>query len=181
MEQPNLLMLIGIPGCGKSSWLAGFQDSPCIPVQTGRSLRGHYVFIDYVPYIIVCPDTIRQSYGDINDQSKNVLVWQEAKGLTIDRLYCGVSVIIDATNVDVIRRGEFLAGLPPCRKLVKIFSVNPEEAYRRIKKDLDEGKQRSKVPEGTVYRMYGEFLYTLRVIASEGFEFLNHSGKIVEK
>jgi predicted kinase len=172
-EQPNLLLLIGIPGSGKSSWLAGLDQK--------HQDNGHYVLVDGIPYTIVCPDAIRQSFSNISDQSQNIIVWQVAKSLTYDRLERGVNVILDATNVNTSRRREFLQGLPPCQKIVKLFSTHPEEAYRRIKKDLDGNKQRSKVPEEAVYKMYGELLYTLKVIGSEGFEFLSHSGKIIEK
>jgi len=163
--EPNLLMLIGIPGSGKSSWLAGLE----VKCQDD----GHYVLVDGVPYTIVCPDAIRQSFtDDVSDQSQNILVWQEAKNRTTCRLERGRNIILDATNVNTTRRREFLQGLPPCRKMAKMFIVNPEEAYQRIKKDLDENKQRSKVPEEIVYRMYGEFQYTLKVIVSEGFELI---------
>jgi predicted kinase len=107
--EPNLLMLIGIPGSGKSTWLAGlekkFQDD------------GHYVLVDGVPYTIVCPDAIRQSLSNISDQRQNIPAWKEARKLTITRLERNVNVILDATNVDTFRRREFMQGLPPCRKM----------------------------------------------------------------
>lgn len=162
--EPVFLVLIGIPGSGKSTWLAGLEKKSLIEAK--------YVIVNNLSFTVVCPDTIRQRLSHISDQSQNDLVWQKAKERTIDRLERGVNVILDATNVNTSRRQEFIKGLPPCRKVAKVFSVGPEQACLRIKKDLDEKKQRSDVPEEAVYKMYGEFLYTIRVIASEGFELL---------
>jgi predicted kinase len=146
------LLLIGIPGSGKSTWL--------------KQLPGNFE--------IICPDQIRKrlSGGDISDQTLNVQVWEEAKKRTVEALQAGQDVVLDATNVNTTRRREFLAGLPECLKKAKIFDISPEEACQRIKADLEIWKDRAAVPDEIVYRMYGEFLYTEKVLESEGFFFL---------
>jgi len=152
MDLPRLLMLIGIPGSGKSSWLK------C------QRLDG---------FEIVCPDQIRlEEYGNISSQANNISVWYTAKIKVIDAINENRSVILDATNVNTKYRHEFIAGLPKCKLQAKIFRDEPQECYERISRDLQAGRNRSDVPEETVYRMYGELLYTIKVIQSEGFEII---------
>jgi predicted kinase len=159
---PILLFLIGIPGSGKSSWLFESQKE----IRDG----GTYTLVKNYPFHIVCPDAIRQKMGDISDQSQNTMVWQEAKEQTVGCLVHGTNVILDATNVNTQYRRSFLSDLPMCRKWAKLFPVEPDVAWERIKKDLSIGKQRANVPEDVLYRMYGEYLYTVKAIKSEGIE-----------
>lgn len=150
MNKQNLTMTIGIPGCGKSTWVKRYVSSHSCAV--------------------VCPDDIRRELTDnISDQTLNTQVWQIAKERVIGALTNGHDVILDATNVSTYHRNLFIQDLPPCNLLAKVFEVSPEVAYGRIAKDLKEGVDRSNVPEEVVYRMYGEFLYTKRVLKQEGF------------
>jgi Predicted kinase len=158
---PTLLMLIGIPGSGKSSWLNS---------QKKGNLR---TLIDNEPFWIVCPDALRKKrFDNVSDQSQNTAVWQEAKDLTTGFLQHGTAIILDATNVNTKYRRDFISELPPCKLLAKVFPVTPETAWERVMDDLLAGRDRATVPEETIYRMYGEFLYTMKVLPSEGFEFL---------
>ena len=161
--KPILLMLVGIPGSGKSIWLNSLKKT----IRDG----GKYLLYNEIPFFAVCPDNIRkQLSGNISDQSINIQVWQEAKDRTRGCLEHGTNVILDATNVNTTYRRDFISGLPPCRLLAKIFPVTPEIAWERVKSDLFAGRDRAKVPEETIYRMYGEYLYTTKVLTSEGFE-----------
>jgi predicted kinase len=155
MYLPKLIMLVGIPGSGKSTCINTYkiQDEP----------------------IIVSPDNIRKElFGNITDQTHNIEVWVEAKKQTVECLLQGISVILDATNVNTTNRRNFLQGLPPCKLQAILFKANPGQCWERVKKDIDSGKDRSNVPEEVIYRMYGEFLYTEKVIESEGFEIITH-------
>lgn len=155
MNLPRLILLVGIPGSGKSTWLS----------------VNH--ILDSRLFRIVCPDKIRKElYGDITDQSHNIEVWETAKARTINCLNDGINVILDATNVATSNRLSFIQGLPLCRKQAVLFKADPDQCWERIKKDIDSGKDRSNVPEQVIYRMYGEFLYTEKVIESEGFELI---------
>lgn len=135
-------MTVGIPGSGKSSWVAG---------------REKYV---------ICPDTIRKNlFGDISDQSMNTRVWDIAKGMAIAALQNDLDVIVDATNVNEKFFMDFTKDMPDsCDILIKFFPVEPAIAYDRIYRDLKDGKDRAKVPEWVVYRMYGEYLYMEKVL-----------------
>jgi len=146
---PEFVMFIGIPGCGKSTWLKKHKPDT---------------------HIVVCPDKIREELtGDISDQSINIEAWKEAYSRIIDALNSGFNVILDSTNLDVLHRKNLLKSLPECTLKAVVFEVEPEEAFRRISNAINAGENRSMVPEHVVYRYYGDFLYTNKVLKSEGF------------
>lgn len=147
---PNFIMTVGIPGSGKSSWIKSLNK-----------------------YIIVNPDSIRKELsGDISNQDVNNQAWILAKERTVAALIAGLDVILDATNVSTRHRRIFIKGLPPCNLKAKVFDVKPMIAYGRIANDIRLGVDRSNVPEKVVYRMYGEFIYTKKVLAQEGFKLI---------
>ena len=144
---PTLVILIGIPGSGKSRWA-----------------------LKHPEYYRVCPDEIRREFfNDISDQSNNTSVWEVAKGMVIAALQLGHDTILDATNCSTSYRRRFYAGLPHHIRHAKIFEIYPDVAYYRINKDLSNELNRSNVPESVIYRMYGEYLYTVKAIEEEDF------------
>lgn len=145
---PSLIVLIGIPGSGKSHW----------------------ILTNNISHSVVCPDKIRNElFGDITDQSNNSRVFDIAKGMVIALLTIGKNVIVDATNVNTFYRKDFLNNLPSCNKIAVLFDADPEIASNRIKNDIQNNKIRSNVPEHVIYRMYGEYLFTKKAIQEEGF------------
>lgn len=153
----RLIMTIGIPGSGKSTWIKKQILSPNALIKI----------------IVVSPDRIRQEeFSDVSHQGNNVEVWDLAKDRTRAYLLKGTSVILDATNVNTVYRAKFLLGLPECRLQAKLFPANPEDCWERIKNDIKLAKNRANVPREIIYRMHGEYQETSRVIASEGFELI---------
>ena len=148
---PELVFTVGIPGSGKSTWI--------------QSQKG---------YEVVSPDLVRSKMDDITDQSKNAEVWAVVKDKVKKALEKGSNVILDATNVDSIRRKQFLQELPDHVLKAKIFDVDPEEAKRRIKEDISVGMKRSNVPDYAIDRMYQLYRDTIDKgqLESEGFEIL---------
>jgi predicted kinase len=147
-------MLVGIPGCGKSTYL--------------RS-------VDNGNIVIVCPDDIRRELtGDISDQSRNSEVWSEAEHRIIDGLNSGSYVILDATNVNTRMRVSLLGRIKgkcidvPC--YATVFDCNPDVSKERISRDIANGVDRSNVPPEVIDRMYGGYLETLEKIKDEGFD-----------
>lgn len=152
----HLILTIGIPGSGKSSWIRSEEH---------LSLKD---------CIILCPDKIRKELsGDTSNQSVNTLAWFLVKKRAIEALKDN-SVVIDATNVDTVYRREFIKDLPPCDLIAVIFPADPDVCCARIRQDIEAGIDRSNVPEHIIYRMYGDFLYTVKVIESEGFKVTNN-------
>ena len=139
----TLIMLIGIPGSGKSRWVKSYPGK----------------------VLVVSPDEIRRRQSHVSDQSRNIDVWIQAKEETIEGLL-KADVILDATNVSTSYRRSFLEGLV-CHKKAVIFPVDPVAAYKRVERDIRAGKDRARVPEEVIYRMFGEFLYTMKVIRDE--------------
>ena len=149
-DKPEFILTVGIPGSGKSYWIKS---------QTG--------------YTVVSPDDIRREMGgDVSDQSKNAQVWALAKQRTLSALNRGQNVILDATNVDSQYRKLFISGLPDCIMKAKVFDVDPEVAKARIHKDLEQGRDRSVVPDHVIDRMYEGFKSTVdeNQLEAEGFQ-----------
>lgn len=139
---PTLVILIGIPGSGKSRWA-----------------------IKHPEYYRICPDEIRRSYfKDISNQSNNIPVWQMAKGMLITALNLGQDTVLDATNVNVNHLRNLYSILPFHKRVAKIFDIEPTESIRRIKNDETEGISRVDVPARAIYRYYGDLLFIKTVI-----------------
>jgi len=152
-DVPQFIMTVGIPGSGKSNWVNSRTEDENT--------------------IVVSPDNIREELtGSISDQTQNGKVWWIAKERVVDGLNSGKNVILDATNVDGKSRRRFLKGLPEGIALqAKIFNVDPEEAKRRIKEQIDKGENRSNVPLDVIDRMQAKFEHsTPEKLQEEGFE-----------
>ena len=158
-NSPTFLMLIGIPGSGKTHWINLNKKK-----------------LDAMNYEVISPDEIRQEItGKISDLSQDRIVWNEAKLRVFNRLINGKNVILDATNVNYYYRRLFIENLPKCNLRAKLFEVTPELAKERIKNDLKHGKPRSKVPEEVIDRMQNQFINYCSVLAliKEGFEVID--------
>lgn len=143
---PYFIMLVGIPGSGKSKWAKEVMS------ETTQ---------------VVCPDQIRKEIsGNVGNQSVSVEAWAEAKSRTIFLLKEGKNVILDATNVNALQWQNFIGDLPECDLVAKLFEVDPEVACGRIAKDIENKVERTNVPDHAVYRYYGMYLYTKKVIGT---------------
>ena len=156
MEKPDLIFTIGIPGSGKSWWI--------------KSKSG---------YEVISPDSIRAELSDVSDQSIDFQAWTTAKERVRKALEKGKNVILDATNLTASGRSSskdrkwFVEGLPPHNLKARIFDVDPEVAKKRIKDDIEKGRNRSKVPEDVIDIMYNDFKKTVPNLNSEGFEIIS--------
>jgi tRNA nucleotidyltransferase (CCA-adding enzyme) len=149
---PELIITVGISGSGKSSWIKS---------QTG--------------YEVVSPDDIRRSMGSVNDQSKMTDVYKTAFDKTRTYLSQKKNVIFDATNLKSKDRLLLLNAMPKnIVKKAKIFHIDPAEAKKRIKADLENGIDRAAVPDYAVDNMYQNFLRTMNEhqLENEGFEII---------
>jgi predicted kinase len=127
---PTLHAMMGLPGSGKSHMAITMLQTHNAPW--------------------VCPDNIRkQLTGDINDQSKNDEVFDEAHGQVRNFLDRGNNVVFDATNVSQRARDELLAiaketeaithlhvidtPIDVCRARMEARGrVVPEESFRKM-------------------------------------------------
>jgi len=163
-QLPEFIMIIGIPGSGKSTWISKYNKNN--------------------KYTVVSPDDIRRELtGSISDQSQNAKVWWLTEETVKKLLEGGQSVILDATMTDSQRRKEFIKELPPSQLKAKVFYVDPEVSKERISKDIEAGKDRANVPPEVVDRMYGELMTKVKLLdggnldlsklEDEGFEIIN--------
>lgn len=145
---PSLILPIGISGSGKSYWI--------------NSLNSKI-------YRVVSPDEIRKELtGDISNQSRNNEVFKLVPLRTIESLKKGFPVIVDATNLNTDLRNKFIAQIkekiPTLQVVYKIFKADPELSKERIKKDIESGKDRSKVPSEVIDKQMGMYNQTLNYI-----------------
>lgn len=140
---PELIMCVGIPGSGKSTYLKKHQE--------GR--------------LIVSPDDIRRElYGDVSEQANHLVVWARAIGRMEGCLSIGGRVILDATNCKFSEWEPMVRRLPESYRIAWVFHVDPEIACARIKADITDSVDRANVPEEIVYRYYGMFQHTLKML-----------------
>jgi predicted kinase len=155
---PSFIMLIGIPGSGKSSYLNATNSM--IPFYSGD-------------FVIVCPDKIRKELtGSTSDNSKDGLVWTLAKDRVIKALSESKNVILDATNTISKYRRRFMKGLPECFTYAKVFECTPKEAKQRIKNDINSGVDRYNVIDSVIDDKFRNFERDKIKIAEDGLEIL---------
>lgn len=151
-DLPDFIMLMGIPGSGKSTWAT------------------QYVFKCDASFKIISSDDIRrQVTGSINDQSRNAEVWEVVLNQVQGALRAGKNVILDATNTSAEKRRKFIAALPPCNRYLKVMTINKTIARQRISRDLAEGIERAVVPDAIIELMYRRLNESMLSIRDEGW------------
>lgn len=129
----EMIMMCGIPGSGKTMYAE----------QLAKEKN----------YIVHSSDKIREELGDINDQSKNVEVFETLHKRFKNDLQNGESVVYDATNLNRKRRVAFLKELKniPCKKIC-VLAAAPWEVC------LAQNFARERhVPEEVMIKMYKNF------------------------
>ena len=130
--KPTLIMLVGIPGSGKSHFAQNYVK------ENDR-------------FVIISSDAIRaELFDDESDQSDNAKVFKVAHSRIKHYLQEGVSVVFDATNISKKRRAAFLAELKniPCHKMAVAVMTPYEVCVQR-----NESRERS-VPKSAIRKMY---------------------------
>lgn len=132
MFKPMFVMLVGLPGSGKTEF--------------GKSLNSDFV--------IYSSDAIRKEmFGNEEIQEKNNEVFAELHKRVKNRLIDGKSVVYDATNISSKRRRAFLSEISniDCSKVCIVIATTIEKC-----KESNNGRDR-KVPEYVIDRMYYNF------------------------
>lgn len=144
----TVVMSIGIPGSGKTTYLKDLADK--------------------YNALYVCPDDNRQLLsGSASNQSVNAEAWELAYYEIGHGLYQGSDVIIDATNTKTIDRKQLIQH---CRvaagMIIGVWFVTPLDIC------LERNSMRSRVvPEHAIIRMY-EQLIDNPPDEKEGFDIL---------
>lgn len=135
INRPKLIMMIGLPGSGKSS----FAD---------EYIKNHKNTVKH------SSDELRKElYGDISDQSHNIEVFTELHRRIKTDLRNGKNVIYDATNVTKKSRISFLQSLNniECSKEAVLLMTSIEKCIEN-----NNNRERS-VPEGVINAMYKRY------------------------
>ena len=152
---PTLVLLVGIPGSGKSTWINNNKSK-------------------WVNTVVVSPDELRKKLlGSVNNQSSNPEIWNHAKSLIIGYLKQGKNVVVDATNTDTPKRIPFdnsISEEVDFKKIALIFYVSKEEAKQRIKKDIENNIDRANVPDDIIDAQYQKYINSLKSLPEEGFK-----------
>ena len=133
IENPTLYILIGVPGCGKSTYAEELAQ---------KSERG---------IALVSSDEIRKwLFGNENCQANPKLVFDTAHKVIKNQLTCGYDVIFDATNIYKHNREELIKEImfevnKPVRFVAIYFDTPIETCIAR--QDLRERKVPTKVIE----------------------------------
>jgi len=134
----RFFMTVGLPGCGKSTW--------------AQNNKGHYNMFDEV----FSSDEYREKLlGDVNDQTKNELVFKTLHTDIIHALKEGKSVCLDATNLTRKSRSKIINLINQnkidCEKIAVLFIVDLERIYRQNK------SRERVVPEPIIQKMLERF------------------------
>jgi len=136
---PKLYFMIGIQGSGKST----------------------YIKKHFKPEIVVSPDDLRRQYtGDVTNFTQEGKVWANVPILLKQKLEKFGEAVLDATNVDSGDRKRMLKNFnrDSVERIAIVFEADPEESKRRIKADIEAGKDRSNVPPEVVDKFQEKFL-----------------------
>ena len=152
----QFIILVGISGSGKSTWIKTLND-----------------------FVVVCPDEIRREVtGDISNQEKNDYVFHLVYERIFDALNSNRSVIYDATNISSSARRKMLVKIREnvnneFEALAKIFYSDPKTSIKRIENDLKDNIDRSIVSMVLLNEQFERFVGGLRHLKSNGFEILD--------
>ena len=120
-----------------------------LPIGISGSGKSYIYNKDYKDCVQVSPDLIREELtGDISNQTKNKEVFKLAFERVDEYLNKGQDVFFDATNVNKEQRKNFTNRYKDTDVEV-IYVILPADidlSWRRIRKDIREGKNRSDVP-----------------------------------
>ena len=135
-----------------------------IPIGISGSGKSRLYNLNYQDYVKICPDDIRKELtGSISDQSKNKEVFELAQKRIDDCIANDKNVFYDATNINTEYRKKCVNKYKETnvRIVYVILPADVNISYQRIKNDLDNKVDRSKVPYQVLLRQYEIYKETL--------------------
>lgn len=135
-----------------------------IPIGISGSGKSRLYNLNCQDYVKICPDDIRKELtGSISDQSKNKEVFELAQKRIDDCIANDKNVFYDATNINTEYRKKFVNKYKETnvRIVYVILPADVNISYQRIKNDLDNKVDRSKVSYQVLLRQYEMYKETL--------------------
>lgn len=157
---PYFIMMVGLSGSGKSYVSEKIQK---------ELSKEHGLFFD-TDTVILSSDNIRaELLNDINDQSNNNLVFSTLHKRVISHLKNDISVIYDATNLNLKDRRGIMEQLKDinCTKIAYVMCTPFEECKKR------NANRERVVPEAVIDKQRIKFSIPLY---GEGFDFIDIDG-----
>lgn len=151
---PNMIVLAGVPGCGKSTWAEKMFD---------------------LKASIFCPDTYReQRYGSLVEahapgvrKEANAYAWEKTHSGLEQALQHGIDSIVDATNLWRVGRLQLLEiGWRNKARCHLIVFKNVAEAIDRNAARPEEDR----VPTADMERMCDRYYDTLTEVENESWD-----------
>ena len=152
-REGSLLLFIGISGSGKSYYIKNniLKDFPHIQTILDKYEIGVYD-------LVVCPDDIRREVtGDVSNINSDAEVWSIARKRVNETIKKYGFCIFDATNIANKSRKNFLKNITYTKKYAVVLKPDVALSKERIKKDIEEKVDRSKVPMFVIDRQFNTF------------------------
>lgn len=131
----SLIMMVGLPGSGKSTWAKNFADKE-VDIHSSDDIR-------------------EELLNDINNQENNSLVFETLHKRVKDSLCAGRTCIYDATNLNYRRRKDFVSRIKALNPEVFCICVFLPASYERCL-ERNRGRERV-VPESVIREMREKF------------------------
>lgn len=133
-KKPDFIMVVGLPGSGKSSFLKDMFSGKNFHIHSSDSIR-------------------KELLGNENDQTSNSLIFDTLHNRVKEDLRNGISCCYDATNISEKYRKAFLQEIKkiPCEKKCYIIATPFEECVKR------DSKRERKVGKAVIESMYKRF------------------------
>lgn len=141
-NQSQLIITLGIPGSGKSTWRKDFTSK-------------------HSEWEVICPDDLRKEItGDVSNITQDAKVWETAYHTLKEYLSNKEDVIFDSTacSTRTQKAIENIAKAHNAIIMYKIFEIDTQVAKDRIVNDLNHNVDRSKVPMEIVDKMAENFI-----------------------
>jgi predicted kinase len=139
-----LIITIGISGSGKNHLISELRDK--------------------LQFTVVEPDDIRRKkLGNVSNQENGNVIFAIAKSKINKALKNNENVIFNATNLEWKRNIKFVLDLDKSEKTPVLFvfmtdSVDLNKCKHRVKKDLENNIDRSKVPEEVMDKQHTRYM-----------------------
>lgn len=136
-----------------------------IPIGISGSGKTRLYNMRYSDLTLVSPDLIRKELtGSISDQRKNKEVFVEVDRRVSDLVKEGKSFFYDATNVNPEFRRKFVEQFrgTDVKIIYVVLPADMQISYMRIKQDLKNKVDRSKVPFEALIRQKGFYNQSLK-------------------